>query len=99
MVRQELKIVEVLITCTAFSTGLVSGLIKLCIMKSKWLDWFLDDRFEQETHIAWQLPHGTSIHCLLYMLTENMFQHTTGTSGLRGCKERGQEEHDRWSQG
>lgn len=33
------------------------------------------------------------------MFTENLFQYTAGTSGLGGCKERGQEEHDRWSQG
>lgn len=30
---------------------------------------------------------------------ENVFQYTAGASGLRGCKECCQEEHDRWSQG
>lgn len=33
------------------------------------------------------------------MSTENMFQYTIGTSGLRGCKECCQEEHEWWRQG
>lgn len=35
----------------------------------------------------------------LCMSTEDVFQYTTGTSGLRGCKECCPEEHEWWSQG
>lgn len=34
----------------------------------------------------------------MYHDVENVFQYPTGAPGLRGCKERGQEEHDRRSQ-
>lgn len=43
-----------------------------------------------------ELSQDTRITCGLFIFVENVLQHTTGTSGLRGCKERCQEEHGRW---
>lgn len=39
-----------------------------------------------------------TLNVLLLMFTENLFQYAFGTSSLRRCEERGEEEHDRRSQ-
>lgn len=72
--------------------------MEVFITSKTWRTWHVLTLRKPEKKKIFLLGKCITWCVFFYIYVENMFQYTTGTSGLRRCKKCGQEEHDGRSQ-